>query len=99
MIALWAGATYLSRNVGAAKGFIAAIPATFMSAVSVTYFCIANECYPAVIRGIMSLTGSEISETFRTIPRNVGYGIGIGFAVLFFVIYFVKVYSPASKKA
>ena len=99
MIALWAGAVYLCRNVGAAKGFIAAIPATFMSAVSVTYFCIANECYPAVIRGIMSLTGSEIAEVYRTIPRNIGYGIGIGFAVLFCLIYIVKVYIPATKKA
>lgn len=45
MIALWAGAVYLCRNVSAGAGFIAAIPATFMSAVSVTYFCIAPECY------------------------------------------------------
>ena len=45
MIALWAGAVYLCRNVGPGKGFIAAIPATFMSAVSITYFCIAPECY------------------------------------------------------
>ncbi|MBQ7150929.1 MAG: carbon starvation protein A [Synergistaceae bacterium] len=45
MIALWAGAVYLCRSVGQSKALIAAIPATFMSAVSVTYFCIAEECY------------------------------------------------------
>jgi carbon starvation protein CstA len=99
MIALWAGAVYLCRNVGPAKGFIAAIPAAFMSAVSITYFCIANECYPAVIRGIMSVSGWNIPELYRSIPQNISYGIGIGFAVLFFLIYWVKVYSPASKEA
>ena len=99
MIALWAGAVYLCRNVGPGRGFIAAIPAAFMSAVSITYFCIANECYPAVIRGIMSVSGWNIPELYRAIPRNVSYGIGIGFAVLFFLIYWVKVYSPASKEA
>lgn len=45
MIALWAAAVYLCRNVHPASGVIAAVPATFMSAVSVTYFCVAPECY------------------------------------------------------
>ena len=45
MMVLWAGAVYLHRN-----GFppiacmMAALPATFMSAVSVTYFIQAPEC-------------------------------------------------------
>ena len=52
MIALWAGAVYLARNVGAGKGFIAAIPAMFMSAVSITYFCIAPECYLMLERNV-----------------------------------------------
>ena len=98
MIALWAGAVYLCRYVSAGRGFIAAIPATFMSAVSVTYFCIANECYPAVIRGIMSLAKIDIPEIYRTIPQNISYGIGIGVAVLFFAIYYIKVYAPEKSK-
>ena len=41
MIALWAGAVYLCRNQ---KNFwIAAVPATFMSAVSATYILMAEE--------------------------------------------------------
>lgn len=44
MIALWAGATYLARyNKKPLASLIAAIPAAFMSAVSVTYIIIADE--------------------------------------------------------
>ena len=42
-IALWAGATYLGKFVGKKQSFIAAIPATFMSAVSATYILMADE--------------------------------------------------------
>lgn len=44
MIALWAGATYLAKfNSKPLSSLIAAIPAAFMSAVSVTYILIADE--------------------------------------------------------
>ena len=43
MIALWAGAVYLRQQKS--NFWIAAIPATFMSAVSVTYFLMAPEIY------------------------------------------------------
>ena len=43
MMALWAGATYLAKKVGPWTSFIAAIPATFMSAVSCTYILYADE--------------------------------------------------------
>lgn len=42
MMALWAAATYLWKNKK--NCWICAIPATFMSAVSATYFLIAPEC-------------------------------------------------------
>ncbi len=67
MIALWAGAVYLSRNVGPAKGFIAAIPATFMSAVSVTYFCIAPECYLMLERNLAYGIGIAVAVLFAII--------------------------------
>ena len=70
MIALWAGAVYLCRNVGAGKGFIAAIPATFMSAVSITYFCIAKECY---------------LELPRMTAYGIGIGAAILFFVIYYV--------------
>ncbi len=44
MIALWAAAAYLSRETGNRnKGFFCAIPAAFMSAVSLTYILMADE--------------------------------------------------------
>lgn len=43
MIALWAGATYLAKCVSKKASFIAAVPATFMSAVSSTYILMADE--------------------------------------------------------
>lgn len=57
MIALWAGATYLAKYVSKKASFIAAVPATFMSAVSCTYILMADEgfklsssiCYPVGI--------------------------------------------------
>ncbi|MBR0247695.1 MAG: carbon starvation protein A, partial [Synergistaceae bacterium] len=67
MIALWAGAVYLCRNVGAGKGFIAAIPATFMSAVSVTYFCIAPECYLMLDRTLAYGIGVAVAVVFFAI--------------------------------
>lgn len=67
MIALWAGAVYLCRNVGAGKGFIAAIPATFMSAVSVTYFCIAPECYLMLDRMVAYGIGIAVAVLFFAI--------------------------------
>ncbi|MBR2208451.1 MAG: carbon starvation protein A [Synergistaceae bacterium] len=70
MIALWAGAVYLCRNVGAAKGFIAAIPAAFMSAVSVTYFCIAPECYLMLERNL---------------AYGIGIGVAILFFIIYWV--------------
>lgn len=43
MLALWAGAVYLAKFVSRRASFMAAIPATFMTAVSVTYILIAPE--------------------------------------------------------
>lgn len=57
MIVLWASAVYLAKHVGKGVSFIAAVPATFMSAVSSTYIMMADEgfrlsasiCYPVGI--------------------------------------------------
>lgn len=43
MIALWAGAAFLCKKVSAKSSIIAALPAAFMSAVSVTYILYAEE--------------------------------------------------------
>ena len=67
MIALWAGAVYLCRNVGKGTALIAAIPATFMSAVSVTYFCIAPECYLMLERTLAYGIGIVVAVLFFAI--------------------------------
>ena len=42
MIVLWAGGMFLAQNKR--NYWICAVPATFMSAVSMTYFMMAGEC-------------------------------------------------------
>lgn len=68
MIALWAGATYLAKfNKNPLSSLMAAIPATFMSAVSVTYILMADE-------------GFKLSTT---ISYPIGIVAAILFAALF----------------
>lgn len=81
MIALWAGAVYLCRYVSRFTSFMAAIPATFMSAVSMTYILYAKEGFKM---GMHGMTG-------------VAYTIGIIFAAVCFIIFMVRVYMPVKK--
>ena len=84
MIALWAGAVYLCRNVSPISGFMAAIPATFMSAVSSTYFCFAPEClgFATKFSEGLSLCGVTVNGV------QLSYGIGFVFALVLFSIFF-----------
>lgn len=79
MIALWAAATYLWQNKKNYK--ICAVPATFMSAVSATYFLAAPECM-----GLL-WTPMNIPETTYYPIAVVG---GIVVAILFLVIFLKK---------
>ena len=79
MIALWAAAVYLARQH---KNFwICAVPAAFMSAVSLTYFTAAGEC--------LGILWNALS-----IPMAVYYpiavGVGIAAACLFMFIFLKK---------
>ena len=74
MIVLWAGSMYLAMDH---KNFwITAVPATFMSAVSATYFCMAPECLGA----IPALNNNTA----------VAYPVGIIVAICFLVLFLVK---------
>ena len=84
MIALWTGATYLTKKVSPSKGWIATIPATFMSAVSIPYFCFAPECLSF---------GTKLSN-----GTAVSYAIGIIGALLFFGIFMFRVFIPTVSK-
>lgn len=84
MIALWAGAVYLCRNVSPVSGFMAAIPATFMSAVSSTYFCFAPECL-----GFATKFGTGLSLCGVTVDGvQLSYGVGLVFALVLLSIFF-----------
>ncbi len=74
MIVLWAGGMYLAQN--RRNYWICAVPATFMSAVSVTYFFMAPECL-----GLIPALKNNAS---------VGYPVGIVVAIAFLVLFLVK---------
>jgi carbon starvation protein CstA len=74
MIVLWAGAMYLAQNKR--NYWICAVPATFMSAVSMTYFIMAPEC----LGMIPALTSNTA----------VAYPAGLIIAAAFLVIFLTK---------
>ena len=74
MLVLWTGAMYLAmekKNFG-----ICAVPATFMSAVSITYFCMAGECL-----GMISFFKNNTA---------VAYPAGIIVALAFLALFLSK---------
>ena len=83
MIVLWAGAMYLAQNKR--NYWICAVPATFMSAVSMTYFMMAGECM-----GLISFFKNN---------AKVGYPVGIIFAVACLALFLSKAKNAASKAA
>ena len=80
MIVLWAGSMYLAQNKK--NYWITAIPATFMSAVSSTYFVMAPECLGLI-------------PTF-TNNKMIGYPVGIIVAILFLAIFLSKAKKAAA---
>ena len=79
MIVLWAASMYLYYNKK--NYWITAVPATFMSAVSATYFMLGNECLGKFIN-LKAADGS-----FAGYNTAVAYPIGIVVAVLFLGIF------------
>ena len=78
MIVLWAASMYLyyeKKNY-----WITAVPATFMSAVSATYFLLGNECLGQFIN-------HKTAEGVTVYNTAVAYPIGIAVAVLFLGIF------------
>lgn len=69
MIVLWAASMYLFLNKK--NYWITAVPATFMSAVSITYFCMAPECLGLIVK----------------LPVAVAYVLGIAAAALFLCLF------------
>ena len=78
MIVLWTASMYLFREKK--NYWITAVPATFMSAVSSTYFILAPEC----LGGLINSKTAEGAVVYNT---AVAYPIGIIFAIVLLVIF------------
>ena len=89
MIALWAASVYLAQNKK--NYWLTAVPATFMSAVSATYFMAAGEC--------MGLLWTPMGIPMSTYyPIAVVVGIVFAVAMLALFLKKVKKYSGALVK-
>lgn len=74
MLVLWTGAMYLAMEKK--NYWICAVPATFMSAVSITYFCMAGECLGMI--------------PFFNNNTAVAYPVGIIVAIAFLALFLSK---------
>ena len=85
MIVLWAGAVFLATHDNGHKNhcWLAAAPATFMSAVSVTYLMYAPECLNLGAHGSTGVT--------------ISYIVGIAAAVIFLSIFMLTTYRHPQK--
>ena len=90
MIVLWAASMYLFREKK--NYWITAVPATFMSAVSATYFILAPEC----LGGFVNQKTADGATIYNTM---VAYPIGILVAVLFLGLFLKATKKPATAKA
>ena len=89
MIVLWAASMYLYYNKK--NYWITAVPATFMSAVSATYFMLGNECLGQFLNS-KDAAGAVIYKT------AVAYPVGIIFAAVLLFIFLRTTKKQAAKK-
>ena len=78
MVVLWASSMFLFREKK--NYWITAVPATFMSAVSMTYFFLAPECLGAFLN-------SKTAEGVTVYNTALAYPIGIIFAIVLLAIF------------
>lgn len=84
MIVLWCGAVYFATNYkDKNKCWLPAIPATFMSAVSITYLMYAPECFGLINKGHSGIVAS--------------YAVGIVVAIVFLAIFIATAYTHPDK--
>ena len=88
MIVLWAASMYLFKEKK--NYWITAVPATFMSAVSSTYFILAPEC----LGGLLNSKTAEGATIYNT---AVAYPIGVLFAAAMLVLFLHATKKSAAK--
>ena len=89
MIVLWAASMYLFQEKK--NYWITAVPATFMSAVSSTYFILAPEC-------LGSLLNSKTADGATIYNTAVAYPIGVIFAIAMLAIFLHATKKHTAKK-
>ena len=89
MIVLWAASMYLFQQKK--NYWITAVPATFMSAVSATYFMLGDECLGQFLN-TKDASGATIYNT------AVAYPVGIIFAILLLAIFIRATKKQPAKK-
>ena len=90
MIVLWAASMYLFQEKK--NYWITAVPATFMSAVSSTYFVLAPEC-------LGSILNSKTAEGATIYNTAVAYPFGVIFAIAMLAIFLHATKKHAAKNA
>ena len=90
MIVLWAASMYLFKEKK--NYWITAVPATFMSAVSCTYFVLAPEC----LGGLLNSKTAEGATIYNT---AIAYPVGIIFAVAMLALFIHATKKHTEKKA
>ena len=90
MIVLWAASMYLFQEKK--NYWITAVPATFMSAVSSTYFILAPEC-------LGSILNSKTAEGATIYNTAVAYPVGVIFAVAMLALFLHATKKNTQKKA
>ena len=90
MIVLWAASMYLFKEKK--NYWITAVPATFMSAVSCTYFVLAPECLGKMINTYAD--GKLVAYN-----TAVAYPIGIVFAIVMLALFIYATKKNTEKKA
>ena len=89
MIVLWAASMYLFKEKK--NYWITAVPATFMSAVSSTYFVLAPEC----LGGLLNHKTAEGAAVYNT---AVAYPVGILFAIAMLALFIYATKKQTVKK-
>ena len=89
MIVLWAASMYLFKEKK--NYWITAVPATFMSAVSATYFVLAPEC----LGGLLNHKTAEGAVVYNT---AVAYPVGILFAIAMLALFIYATKKQTVKK-
>ena len=89
MIVLWAASMYLFKEKK--NYWITAVPATFMSAVSSTYFVLAPEC----LGGLLNHKTAEGATVYNT---AVAYPVGILFAIAMLALFIYATKKQTVKK-